>query len=463
MSITAFPIEPFRLWNPSRPKSILRRRPPHAHHHKTSVPARSNPALPSALHAPPPHSLDSPQNNQQFPLPARPPAEVCVHGTSRSDIQQSACPELSEEPIPTSSGSNELSVSELYESPAVSAMRAAKSPQWETQCGSPALDLNRLGNAVTTDIAIGSQCSIQGTAGCRSPSENPASSAQQSPDPHEPAVIPIDPAILSDDFPLESNQADQDIRESDTLWSSQRELSCPYPEPPIEPHGIFDNDHRFLGLIDENRPATHRQCGERSRQVCQGNNAENNESSPRGPRQQQHCNSGVNQTEQRKRPSTGSDERKRRRNKRQRIEETTPSPAGNSCASLRFHFLSLPTNALLEFLSWLFEGALPQCTFEPEISSSIAPLKTSDGTRVRKQVRWATRHVADSVDNSKTPEKSRKGMPWLPEEEDLLIDLKNTRGLPWSEVIKLLSDQYPGRSPGSIQVHWCTKLKKRRS
>lgn len=50
----------------------------------------------------------------------------------------------------------------------------------------------------------------------------------------------------------------------------------------------------------------------------------------------------------------------------------------------------------------------------------------------------------------------------LPEEEDLLIALKNAQGLPWSEVVKLLLDQYLGWSPGSIQVHWCTKFKKRR-
>ncbi|KAL4891342.1 hypothetical protein BDV59DRAFT_67446 [Aspergillus ambiguus] len=463
MAVTAFHVEAFRPWIPPRHKQIPRPRPPHAHDHKAQFPLRSNPALPCALYAPaPPHSLDSQPNNQQHPLPARPPAEVCVHENLRPDIRQSACPELSEEPIPASGGPNELSVSELYESPAVFAMRAATSPQAQTQCGSPASGLNRLGDAVTTDITIGSQWSIQGAAGCRSPSENPASSAQQSPGLHEPAVIPIDPAILGEEFPLESNQPHQDIRESGTLWSSQRELPCPYPEPPIAPHSIFDNDHLSPGLIDENRPATHRQCGGRSRQTRPGNNAESNESS-RGPRQQ-HCNSGVNQTEQRKRPSTGSDERKRRRNKRQRIEETSPSLAENSCASLRFHFLSLPTNARLKFLSWLFEGALPRCAFEPEISSNSAPAKRTDGTRVRKQVRWATpQEAADSVDNSNTRERLRKGMPWLPEEEDLLIDLRNTRRLPWSEVIKLLSDQYPGRSPGSIQVHWCTKLKKRRS
>jgi hypothetical protein len=112
---------------------------------------------------------------------------------------------------------------------------------------------------------------------------------------------------------------------------------------------MFDNDHPFLGLIDENRPAIHHQCGEPSREVRPGNNAESNESSPQGP--QQHCDSGANQTKQRKQPSTRSDKRKRQRNKQQRIKETTSLLAGSSCASLCFYFLLLPTNASLEFLS----------------------------------------------------------------------------------------------------------------
>jgi hypothetical protein len=32
---------------------------------------------------------------------------------------------------------------------------------------------------------------------------------------------------------------------------------------------------------------------------------------------------------------------------------------------------------------------------------------------------------------------------------------------PWSEVIELFSDQFPGRSSGSIQVFWSTALKNR--
>ncbi|KAF7623887.1 hypothetical protein F9C07_1840295 [Aspergillus flavus] len=460
MSVIAFPIEAFRPWKPSQPKPIPRRRPPRAHHHKAPVPGRSSPALPNALNTLAPlHSLHSQQNNHQHPLPARPPAEVCVHGNLRSDICQSACSASGEEPVSTSGGSNELSVTELDESPVVTAMHAATSPQAQTRCGSPASDLNRLSDSVTTDISIESECSIQGVAGCRSLSENPASSTPQPPGLHEQALVPIDPVILSDEFRLESNQLYQDIGESDALWTSQQELPCLYPEPPIVPHSIFDNDHLSLRLTNENGPATHRHCGAHSRQALPDHSAESN--APSRDTRQQHCNSDINRAELHKRPSAGSDERKGRRNKRQRLEETTPSPAGSSCASLRFHFLSAPTTARLEFLSWLFEGALPRCTFEPEISSNIAPAKSTDGTRVRKQVRCATPQDADSLDNSNTREKSRKGMPWLPEEEDFLIDLRNTRGLPWSDVMKLFSDQYPGRSQGSVQVHWSTKLKKR--
>ncbi|GIJ84993.1 hypothetical protein Asppvi_003848 [Aspergillus pseudoviridinutans] len=54
----------------------------------------------------------------------------------------------------------------------------------------------------------------------------------------------------------------------------------------------------------------------------------------------------------------------------------------------------------------------------------------------------------------------RKRKPWLPEEEELLVELRRNRGLPWSTVTRLFSDQYPGRSQGSIQVYWSTNHKR---
>ncbi|KMP02190.1 hypothetical protein CIRG_10013 [Coccidioides immitis RMSCC 2394] len=46
---------------------------------------------------------------------------------------------------------------------------------------------------------------------------------------------------------------------------------------------------------------------------------------------------------------------------------------------------------------------------------------------------------------------SRKGKPWLPEEEELLMELRRNWGLPCSTVTRLFLDQYQGRSQGSIQ------------
>jgi hypothetical protein len=44
-------------------------------------------------------------------------------------------------------------------------------------------------------------------------------------------------------------------------------------------------------------------------------------------------------------------------------------------------------------------------------------------------------------------------------EVDLLLRLRRHERRPWSEVTRLFSDRYPGRSPGSIQVYWSTALK----
>ncbi|EER28991.1 predicted protein [Coccidioides posadasii C735 delta SOWgp] len=55
---------------------------------------------------------------------------------------------------------------------------------------------------------------------------------------------------------------------------------------------------------------------------------------------------------------------------------------------------------------------------------------------------------------------SRKGKPWLPEEEELLMELRRNWGLPWSTVTRLFLDQYQGRSQGSIQVYWSTNHKR---
>lgn len=57
---------------------------------------------------------------------------------------------------------------------------------------------------------------------------------------------------------------------------------------------------------------------------------------------------------------------------------------------------------------------------------------------------------------------SRKGLPWSVEENRLLVKLREKENLAWSEVIKRFGQKFPGRSKGSIQVHWSTTLGKQR-
>jgi hypothetical protein len=80
---------------------------------------------------------------------------------------------------------------------------------------------------------------------------------------------------------------------------------------------------------------------------------------------------------------------------------------------------------------------------------------------------WSTRHSTSSLRNSrsrtdrnKAQRKPRRRLPWSSEEVDLLLKLRRDEQRPWSEVTRLFSDRYPGRSPGAIQVYWSTVVRK---
>lgn len=79
------------------------------------------------------------------------------------------------------------------------------------------------------------------------------------------------------------------------------------------------------------------------------------------------------------------------------------------------------------------------------------------------------RDVSSTRHSTKPPRNSRprdncnlaqrtpsKRLPWSSGEVDLLLQLRRDKQRPWSEVVKLFSDRYPGRSPGAIQVYWST-------
>lgn len=57
-----------------------------------------------------------------------------------------------------------------------------------------------------------------------------------------------------------------------------------------------------------------------------------------------------------------------------------------------------------------------------------------------------TRPIPDG--SNKLQDNPRKGMPWLSEEKDLLIHLRRDRGLPWSGVTRIFSEQIPRKKSG---------------
>ncbi|KAJ5472100.1 hypothetical protein N7539_008669 [Penicillium diatomitis] len=117
-----------------------------------------------------------------------------------------------------------------------------------------------------------------------------------------------------------------------------------------------------------------------------------------------------------------------------------------SLPTLRAQFSAPPVEERVQFLSWLFESALSHCVHLPHGSD-------------RSQ--HANRD-AELVDRPRTP-CSRKGLSWSDEEADLLVKLREEEHLAWSEVTERFGEKFPGRSQGSLQVYWSTRLGKRRS
>lgn len=117
-----------------------------------------------------------------------------------------------------------------------------------------------------------------------------------------------------------------------------------------------------------------------------------------------------------------------------------------SFSTIRAHFTALAAEDRLQFLSWLFEGSLSRC-----IPSDVTDICT-DAADVPYR-----KEEAPSVSRS-----SRKGLSWSAEEDRLLVKLKEEEKLTGAAVIRRFDQIFPGRSPGSIQVRWSTKLSKRR-
>lgn len=81
---------------------------------------------------------------------------------------------------------------------------------------------------------------------------------------------------------------------------------------------------------------------------------------------------------------------------------------------------------------------------------------------VSKNVECCSRHEELPIPvlhPTRTSGQGTKGTEFSADEDELLISLKENDGLSWSEIAK----HFPGRTKGSLQVRYSTKLKTRRS
>ncbi|CAG7936660.1 unnamed protein product [Penicillium nalgiovense] len=91
------------------------------------------------------------------------------------------------------------------------------------------------------------------------------------------------------------------------------------------------------------------------------------------------------------------------------------------------------------------------CTFQEDRQASC-PHGPTKGPAYDKNLD-NTRHATQSS-SKKQPARATR---FLPDEDDRLIELKEQRGLPWSRIVK----HFPGRTKGSLQVRYSTRLKDR--
>ncbi|EGC40658.1 conserved hypothetical protein [Histoplasma capsulatum var. duboisii H88] len=137
-------------------------------------------------------------------------------------------------------------------------------------------------------------------------------------------------------------------------------------------------------------------------------------------------------------------------------------PVNMSFSIHRDQFSSLPVEERLQFLSWLFDGALSQCLHVPSRSNDASVSKGIEReggitTSSTEQSSKGTKAI-----HGKPTYSSRKGLTWSAEENRLLVQLREEESPAWLEVIKRFDRRFSWRGKGSIQVHWSTTLKKQR-
>lgn len=111
-----------------------------------------------------------------------------------------------------------------------------------------------------------------------------------------------------------------------------------------------------------------------------------------------------------------------------------------------------------------FMSFLPEEPHQPSISSTFEDEEENS----RSRDSGVSAHFENEIGNQHSEQPSQKGSragkstgraQALSKDDQLLIELKEERSLPW----KRIAEYFPGRSVGSLQVRYCTRLKGRKA
>ncbi|KAI3092205.1 hypothetical protein CBS147333_10244 [Penicillium roqueforti] len=405
MSSTNFRLESFRPWNPFQDKAQPLRDPPDTSRYPSPISITTTPPSSNySDHGPKSQKIHS-RKPERHPLPARPPTEVCLDGLHSEAQTTRREPEglgraLSAviDPEPLNFENIPQPQNKFGADGVISTGFADEMP-WETehQFFDFALD-----DSHPVDFAEQHSQSVD----LGIPTQNG----------ELPNIETIDPAILNDHASPVAEQAQRTTGIADIAAHPEE---CPAES--------IRSQHKVSSLQRRRDSKRMMDTDCQTSKIKKGS----------GTRQRHSRNGSA-------RPKKGSGHRQ-----------------SISFPTVRAQFSALSVEDRLQFLSWLFEGALTHCSSTPSsadahsvsgcISSQCDDINDNcDHTSLNTQV----------IDAQHTS--SRKGLPWSVEEDRLLIKLRDKHNLAWSEVVKQFSREFPGRSEGSIQVYWSTTLKKKR-
>ncbi|KAI3219559.1 hypothetical protein DTO012A9_10204 [Penicillium roqueforti] len=408
MSSATYRLETFRSWNPTQEKAQPSRNPVNTCRYPSPVsiaaaPSPSNPRDP--LSESQKVSLPKPKLH---PLPVRPPMEVCLHGDLQPHTQiVRVGPEVLEPPPPFNEDIETFDPESILH----------------------AQDLSGHGNvdhsSIFGDIGQDSEHQLPSfesgdpklafTAGQQSRVEAPVNPTQTE---YLSDDATIDPAILDGyHFP--------DVR--------QTQAAEPTPRVAIRSSESPAGNSRFL-----------------DKDVCSRGRRHSSKGKVKPIRQLSKINKVAGVVES------------RGKNRTRRFACGLGCKNDVSFPTVRAQFSALSVNNRLQFLSWLFEGALPRCLPSPSTTNDT-PVSTciSDHDEDMTPTSSNSSTSGDTV-NAEHTCASRKGLPWSVEEGRLLVKLREKQNLAWPEVTKRFCQKFPGRSSGSIQVYWSTTLRKQR-